>query len=130
MVCPLPLQSENIINHSPFLCLFCNIHWFYLFKYAFIIEFIYYIVISYQTDNGIHHEEEEDNNGYVKGRYTYKSPEGQLIDLKYEADVNGFRPSGIHLPTSPPIPDAFFLAIRLHELASGNGIEKPPLFYS
>lgn len=62
----------------------------------------------------------------MHGEYSYPSPEGPIITLNYEANENGFHPTGKHLPTPPSIPDAFFFAIRLHEIASGRGIEKPP----
>ncbi|XP_026328708.1 uncharacterized protein LOC113236755 [Hyposmocoma kahamanoa] len=69
---------------------------------------------SYETGNGISAEEQ----GYVKnqgvpeqeaqtaqGQYQYTAPDGQLIQLSYIADENGFQPQGAHLPTPPPIPE-------------------------
>ncbi|XP_063361333.1 endocuticle structural glycoprotein ABD-4-like [Cydia amplana] len=68
---------------------------------------------SYETGNGIAAEEQ----GYVKnlgvpdqeaqtaqGQYQYTAPDGQVIQLTYIADENGFQPQGAHLPTPPPIP--------------------------
>ncbi|KAF9798819.1 hypothetical protein SFRURICE_020383 [Spodoptera frugiperda] len=68
---------------------------------------------SYETGNGISAEEQ----GYVKnqgipeqeaqvaqGQYQYTAPDGQVIQLQYLADENGFQPQGAHIPTSPPIP--------------------------
>ncbi|KAL0892181.1 hypothetical protein ABMA27_015369 [Loxostege sticticalis] len=68
---------------------------------------------SYETGNGIAAEEQ----GYVKnqgvpdqeaqtaqGQYQYTAPDGQVIQLQYLADENGFQPQGAHLPTPPPIP--------------------------
>ncbi|XP_075971008.1 uncharacterized protein LOC142973255 [Anticarsia gemmatalis] len=68
---------------------------------------------SYETGNGISAEEQ----GYVKnqgipeqeaqtaqGQYQYTAPDGQVIQLQYLADENGFQPQGAHLPTPPPIP--------------------------
>lgn len=62
----------------------------------------------------------------VHGSYSYPSQEGRVIALSYDADKDGFRPRGEHLPTPPPVPESFFFAIRLHELAAGRGPEKPP----
>ncbi|KAL0840390.1 hypothetical protein ABMA28_015647 [Loxostege sticticalis] len=75
----------------------------------------------YETGNEINAEE----SGYVKnfgkgegeevqvaeGKFSYKSPEGQLIALTYIADENGFQPQGEHLPTPPPIPPAIQKAL-------------------
>ncbi|XP_068630805.1 endocuticle structural glycoprotein ABD-4-like isoform X2 [Battus philenor] len=68
---------------------------------------------SYETGNGIQAEE----LGYIKnlgvpeqeaqtaqGQYQYTAPDGQVIQLKYVADENGFQPQGSHIPTPPPIP--------------------------
>ncbi|XP_045534369.1 uncharacterized protein LOC106714766 [Papilio machaon] len=68
---------------------------------------------SYETGNGISAEE----LGYIKnlgvpeqeaqtaqGQYQYTAPDGQVIQLKYIADENGFQPQGAHIPTPPPIP--------------------------
>ncbi|XP_063361514.1 endocuticle structural glycoprotein ABD-4-like, partial [Cydia amplana] len=76
---------------------------------------------AYETGNEITAEE----SGYVKnfgkgepeevqvaeGKFSYKSPEGQLISLTYIADENGFQPQGEHLPTPPPIPPAIQKAL-------------------
>jgi hypothetical protein len=53
----------------------------------------------------------------VQGAFSYTSPEGYPVKLTYIADENGFRAEGVHLPTSPPIPDAILRAldyIRAH----------------
>lgn len=63
--------------------------------------------------NGIYQEEQgivkyADNPGYetqlAQGQYQYVSPEGEVIQLQYTADENGFRPTGKHIPTPPPVP--------------------------
>ncbi|CAG9560439.1 unnamed protein product [Danaus chrysippus] len=68
---------------------------------------------NYETGNGIFAEEA----GYIKnlgipdqetqsvqGQYKYTAPDGQIIELQYVADENGFQPKGAHLPTPPSIP--------------------------
>ncbi|CAG9859104.1 unnamed protein product [Phyllotreta striolata] len=73
---------------------------------------------AYETGNNIIAEEE----GYLKnlgpdpnaegetlksqvqtGSFTYTSPEGILISVKYVADESGFHATGDHLPTPPPV---------------------------
>ncbi|XP_070495016.1 endocuticle structural glycoprotein SgAbd-2-like [Chironomus tepperi] len=75
---------------------------------------------SYSTGNGI----KADESGYLKnvgqqkaqvvqGSYSYTSPEGQPIQVRYQADEYGFRAEGAHLPTSPPIPEAIQKSLQL-----------------
>ncbi|EDW85833.1 uncharacterized protein Dwil_GK23277 [Drosophila willistoni] len=55
---------------------------------------------SYETENGLHGEEQgvpvNIGNGeqeeQVEGAYSYISPEGLRVGVKYLADANGFRP--------------------------------------
>lgn len=66
---------------------------------------------SYSTGNGI----QADESGYLKnrgsqnqiqvaqGKYSYTAPNGQLIEVRYIADENGFRAEGNHIPTPPPV---------------------------
>ncbi|OXA58593.1 endocuticle structural glycoprotein SgAbd-3 [Folsomia candida] len=49
----------------------------------------------------------------IQGSYSYYSPEGELIELTYIADENGFQPQGAHLPTPPPIPEAIQKALDI-----------------
>ncbi|OXA49959.1 endocuticle structural glycoprotein ABD-4 [Folsomia candida] len=66
----------------------------------------------WETSDGTKHEESgylkpngnEDPIQVAQGNYQYYSPEGELIQVQYLADENGFQPEGAHLPTPPPIP--------------------------
>ncbi|XP_045456756.1 endocuticle structural glycoprotein ABD-4-like [Melitaea cinxia] len=63
-----------------------------------------------QTEGGIYHEQRgsvqanPEPSLLVEGQYQYTAPDGQVINLLYKADENGFHPVGEHLPTPPPIP--------------------------
>lgn len=37
-----------------------------------------------------------------RGAYRYRLATGELVEVNYVADENGFRVSGSHLPTPPP----------------------------
>lgn len=89
----------------------------------FFISFIFNLIKnfnSYQTENKISHNEaghlknagSQNEAEEVHGSYTYTSPEGQVITVNYIADENGFQPSGAHLPTPPPIPDAILKSLQ------------------
>jgi Insect cuticle protein len=39
-----------------------------------------------------------------RGGYRYLLPSGELVEVNYIADENGFRVTGSHLPTPPPVP--------------------------
>ncbi|KAF4523920.1 hypothetical protein B566_EDAN012272 [Ephemera danica] len=75
---------------------------------------------SYETANGISRDEvgeiknpgTEDQIQVMRGSYSYTDPEGQLIQVTYIADENGFRAEGAHLPTPPPVPEAIARALQ------------------
>ncbi|XP_059059977.1 endocuticle structural glycoprotein ABD-4-like [Achroia grisella] len=89
----------------------------------------------YETGNEINAEE----SGYVKnfgkgegeevqvaeGKFSYKSPEGNLIALTYIADENGFQPQGEHLPTPPPIPPAIQKALEYLKTLPPGAVGSP-----
>lgn len=69
---------------------------------------------SYETGNGIKAQEEGTLKGEipsVMGTYSYTNPEGEVVEISYTADENGFVPSGAALPTPPPIPEAIAKAL-------------------
>ncbi|CAG7731467.1 unnamed protein product [Allacma fusca] len=56
--------------------------------------------------------------GVKTGSYSYTGPDKKVYTVNWVADENGFRATGDHLPTSPPIPEAIkasLLIPRLHE---------------
>ncbi|XP_054738362.1 endocuticle structural glycoprotein ABD-4 [Anastrepha obliqua] len=70
---------------------------------------------EYETGNNIVHEEtgflkdfsDTNPNGVLvqHGQYSYQSPEGDVVNVQYTADENGFRATGDHIPTPPAIPE-------------------------
>ncbi|XP_061401941.1 pupal cuticle protein Edg-78E-like [Musca vetustissima] len=86
---------------------------------------------QFDTTNGIAAQESGVGGYYASGSSAYYAPDGQLITLTYTADENGFQPSGDHLPTPPPIPNAILKSleyIRTHphqEERQGGAQVKP-----
>ncbi|XP_050346140.1 pupal cuticle protein 20-like [Nymphalis io] len=59
----------------------------------------------------------------AEGGFSYRAPDGQQISLTYTADENGFHPTGSHLPTPPPIPEAILRSLeynRQHPSSEGS----------
>lgn len=75
-----------------------------------------FVFVSYATSNGITQQEsgrlKNIDTNEVQGSYSYTSPEGKQISVNYIADEYGFRASGDHLPTPPPIPDAILRSVQ------------------
>ncbi|XP_063825446.1 pupal cuticle protein 20-like [Ostrinia nubilalis] len=58
-----------------------------------------------------------------EGGFSYRAPDGQQISISYTADENGFHPTGSHIPTPPPIPDAILRSLEYNRQhpSSDNG---------
>ncbi|EDW93702.1 pupal cuticle protein Edg-78E [Drosophila yakuba] len=67
---------------------------------------------QFETSNGIAQQEQGVGGYYASGSSQYYTPEGQLIQLTYTADENGFQPQGEHLPTPHPIPEAILKSLE------------------
>lgn len=67
---------------------------------------------QFETSNGIAQQEQGVGGYYASGSSQYYNPEGQLIQLTYTADENGFQPQGEHLPTPHPIPEAILKSLE------------------
>ncbi|ALC45071.1 Cpr67Fa1, partial [Drosophila busckii] len=67
---------------------------------------------KYETSNGIAGQEAGVGGEYANGGYSYYSPEGQLVQVAYVADGNGFQPQGSHLPVGPAIPPAILRSLE------------------
>ncbi|XP_030078544.1 larval cuticle protein 2-like [Drosophila hydei] len=61
---------------------------------------------SVETSNGIAASNSGDEKGNIHGSFSWTSPEGEVIEVKYVADENGYQPSSASLPVAPPIPEA------------------------
>ncbi|KAH8397418.1 hypothetical protein KR222_003265, partial [Zaprionus bogoriensis] len=67
---------------------------------------------QFETSNGIAQQEQGVGGYYASGSSQYYDPEGQLIQLTYTADENGFQAQGEHLPTPHPIPEAILKSLE------------------
>lgn len=78
----------------------------------------------YESSNGIA-ASENGLGGYSSGGSAqWISPEGIPILLRYEADANGYRAFGDHLPTAHPIPDYILKSIEQNRIAAADRAAK------
>lgn len=78
---------------------------------------------GYETDNGITMEESGVGGQSVQGSAKWTDNDGNVFELSYIADENGFQPVGAHIPTPPPIPDYILRSIAYnaaHPQSDGN----------
>ncbi|XP_022229689.1 larval cuticle protein 1 [Drosophila obscura] len=63
------------------------------------------------VSNSIQQASSGDVHGNIHGSFSWISPEGEHVEIKYVADENGYQPVGAVLPTPPPIPEAIARAV-------------------
>lgn len=56
---------------------------------------------SYETSNGIAAQEQGAGGVAANGNAKYVAPDGQVVQLSYTADANGFVAQGSHVPQIP-----------------------------
>lgn len=66
---------------------------------------------SYETENGIKMQESGVGGQSVQGSAKWIDNDGNLFEISYIADENGFQPIGAHIPTPPPIPEYILRAL-------------------
>ncbi|KAJ8948719.1 hypothetical protein NQ318_017887 [Aromia moschata] len=89
---------------------------------------------AYETENGISASAQgtlkqvgTESALVAQGAFQWADPEGQLIQVQYVADENGYQPVGDALPTPPPVPVAIARAleyIRAHPSAPEPGFAR------
>ena len=77
------------------------------------------MIFSFSNDDGSSRQEignPGSESMLVSGSYSYITPEGELVEMQYTADENGYHASGSHMPTM-----SRQLRIMLEHLAKVNG---------
>ncbi|CAH2240815.1 jg13450 [Pararge aegeria aegeria] len=79
---------------------------------------------GYETENGIKSAERgvSINGVMTQGSYSYMGDDGKVYSIVYTADKDGFRPTGSHLPTPPPIPAEIMESLQQNAKDEANGI--------
>lgn len=67
---------------------------------------------SFQTSNGIAYTETGLGGHVSNGASRYYDPQGQLHELTWTADENGYRPAGKDVPVPPAIPSYILRALE------------------
>ncbi|XP_017770861.1 PREDICTED: pupal cuticle protein 20-like [Nicrophorus vespilloides] len=80
---------------------------------------------EFETENKISQQEtgelKQDGSQSVHGSYSYQGDDGKTYTVTYVADENGFRPTGDHLPTPPPIPEAILKSLAQNAAQGYDG---------
>lgn len=66
---------------------------------------------QFESSNGISSNEGGVAGQIVQGSTTWIAQNGEPLAISFVADENGYRPTGFHLPTPPPIPLAIQRAL-------------------
>lgn len=66
---------------------------------------------QFESSNGIASNEGGIGGQVVQGSTTWIAKNGEPLAISFIADENGYRPTGFHLPTPPPIPLAIQRAL-------------------
>lgn len=66
---------------------------------------------QFESSNGIAANEAGVAGQVVQGSTTWIAKNGEALAISFVADENGYRPTGYHLPTPPPIPYAIQRAL-------------------
>lgn len=77
---------------------------------------------SYETGDGISVQQSgelkqvgQDAGEVVQGHFSFQTPEGEKVDVSYQADENGYQPSGNVLPQAHPVPEYIQRALAYNE---------------
>ncbi|KPJ14975.1 Larval cuticle protein LCP-17 [Papilio machaon] len=68
--------------------------------------------ISAQESGALKNPQSENAAQTAQGQARWTAPNGEVIELQYTADENGYQAQGSHLPTPPPIPEAILKALE------------------
>ncbi|XP_066941205.1 cuticle protein AMP1A-like [Macrobrachium rosenbergii] len=64
----------------------------------------------------------QDGAVIMRGSYRYVLPDGNVAEITYVADENGFHPRGNVIPTPPPLPPHAIQQIRYAEEERARGV--------
>ena len=79
---------------------------------------------AFETENGIKMSENgiSRNGIQAQGGYSYTGDDGKVYSVVYTADKNGYRPTGNHLPTPPPIPAEILESLKQNARDEAAGL--------
>ncbi|KAG5673280.1 hypothetical protein PVAND_003340 [Polypedilum vanderplanki] len=87
---------------------------------------------GYEAADGSFKIETKSTNGEVKGKYGYIDADGNLREISYGADANGFSPSGTDINVPPPTihndRDSLYQKLRDGEIDDGQYREDPAIY--
>ncbi|XP_076035266.1 cuticle protein AM1199-like [Oratosquilla oratoria] len=60
--------------------------------------------LDMETGDGIHRTEQGGADGSQQGKVSFTFPDGQVFDLSFVADADGYKPESSFLPVAPAFP--------------------------
>ncbi|XP_047478680.1 cuticle protein AMP1A-like [Penaeus chinensis] len=81
---------------------------------------------TFETSNGILQETVgtpgSEGQSNVVGSYRFTDPDGNVVEVRYTADEEGFRPESDAIPQPPPIPEFVYELLAIAEQQRSSGV--------
>ncbi|XP_047478664.1 cuticle protein AMP1A-like [Penaeus chinensis] len=82
---------------------------------------------TFETSNGILQETVgtpgSEGQSNVVGSYRFTDPDGNVVEVRYTADEEGFRPESDAIPQPPPIPEFVYELLAIAEQQRSSGVQ-------
>ncbi|XP_063598394.1 cuticle protein AMP1A-like [Penaeus indicus] len=82
---------------------------------------------AFETSNGIFQETVgtpgSAGQSNLVGSYRFTDPDGNVVEVRYTADEEGFRPESDAIPQPPPLPEFVYELLAIAEQQRSSGVQ-------